>query len=127
MTDDLIKKLREATGPSRELDCDIERAIHPNSLATALIGVCQIGSVPRYTSSIDAAMSLVPAGWYGRVEPRFYEGEVVRWRAYAIKPDWSKVGTPLERDDFPHTAAEAATPTGALCIAALEARKGIRG
>lgn len=133
MTDDLIDRIRAAKGPDTWLDFEIQQHIEGwrnlgGGWREWADGTRErydyIQGAPAYTSSIDTAMSLVPGGWYGRVEPRFYEGEVVRWLAYAIKPDWSKVGTPLERDDFPHTETEAATPALALIIAALEARKG---
>lgn len=72
--DELIKRLEEATGPSRELDAEIavasggyffgdgelcyrdgETIVHP--------GHGGIDLAPKYTSSIDAALTLVPEGW----------------------------------------------------------------
>lgn len=80
---------------------------------------------PNYHSSQDAAFWLAPEGWYLRVEPRFYSDDNdVRWRAYAIKPDWSKWSP---HDDWFEVIGEddkilAATPALALAAAALLAR-----
>lgn len=53
---DLITRLEHAYGPDRELD----RAIH---IRDGLLGVGMYGDHPRYTASIDAALTLVPEGW----------------------------------------------------------------
>lgn len=52
--DDLIKRLREATEASRELDMEIAK------LAGVPYGPYK---APRYTASLDAAMTLIPKGW----------------------------------------------------------------
>lgn len=75
MTDllSLISKLEAATGPSRELDCEIALAVGWGSEdqraelrkytdhASRIFVAREIG-VPRYTGSLDAALTLVPDG-----------------------------------------------------------------
>ena len=67
---DLIEKLAQADGPSRELDAEIELAMglqHPDGVAECLAWLDQEhlaecpthGLLPRYTASIDAALTLV--------------------------------------------------------------------
>ena len=63
---------------------------------------------PRYTFSIDAALSLVPEGWHATINAR---------------PDWPTV----ELNEFPLPCRSvkllhARTTAIALCIAALKAR-----
>ena len=57
MTATLIDRLRDATEPSRELDVEFHEFINPR-----LGGVVAPEFVPRYTGSIDAAISTVPKG-----------------------------------------------------------------
>lgn len=75
--DDLVDRLRAATGPDRELDAEIAKALegveiqwrqanytmdlHPVQRypSTNHIGGYGIGPVPYYTASVDAALSLV--------------------------------------------------------------------
>lgn len=75
-----------------------------------------------FTGSLDAAMALVPTGWFGRFEPRFFiDGELVAWRAYCIRPKWDRY-TPM--DDWFDTVEDVAgaMPALALTAAALRAR-----
>ena len=78
--------------------------------------------IPYYTGSLDAAYRLAPNGWFLRVEPRFYsDDQQVRWRSYAIKPDWTRWSP---HDDWFEVIGEdeailAATPALAICAAAL--------
>lgn len=108
--EDLIARLEAATGPDRELDCLIDVAVgHPihNPHGPAEVANWpQRASgltVPAYTASIDAAMTLVPDGsgvmlfWFGDDE-RTGEAQVANKRA------------------------KAAAPALALCIAALKVR-----
>lgn len=69
--DDLIAKLEAATGPSRELDSAIAAALGVDGwtaeewdavIADPEIENPEIGSAPRFTRSIDAALTLVPEG-----------------------------------------------------------------
>jgi len=69
---ELIERLEKATGPDHGLDREIESYFwdspHPQWKSDA--------GLPRYTSSIDAALTLVPEGWRtASVEERFVGGE----------------------------------------------------
>ena len=138
----LIARLEKATGANRELDCRIHALVldtHPGGGRYCVVGQPTYYDEPRhffspdpemdwigydllnvsphYTSSIDAAMTLVPGGfairdwmiWPGQpcqltlLETHLKNGE--RWH-----------GSPDRR--WP---AKAATPAIALCIAALKA------
>jgi hypothetical protein len=79
----LIARVEAATGPDREVDAEIERMVsipygaidvkhYPNSWAGGHWFYCVFGlsgweeetqTIRRYTSSIDAAASLVPKGF----------------------------------------------------------------
>ena len=69
--EELIAALERADAPSRELELRIARDVldseplgHAAGLPDKLlIAQAEIGPWPRYTSSIDAALSLVPEGW----------------------------------------------------------------
>lgn len=156
----LADEVTAATGPDRELDCMIWAAV--NGLAVVWTGgddhiliidghvIGSIdpgkhsrnfgcnrretgpGSIPAYTASLDAAMSLVPEGW--AVEgmtwwPASPEG------ASNVSTEQSSVrmvGTSIERmgrrmiwghgGKDGRVEASAATPALALCAAALKAR-----
>lgn len=60
---DLIARLKQATGPSRELDEQIAALCHPTD--EPFLAAFENGRdyPDLYTSSIDAALSLVPEGW----------------------------------------------------------------
>ena len=119
MTQELIERLEKATGPDREIDCLIAVALNPafrieyapgvDTLVPYVVSPPRRGEVgvPRYTASIDAALSLVPA------DP--------------VYSDWT-----VERDDDSYQASvhaphgdlafsQGATPAIAMCIAALKA------
>lgn len=130
--DDLLQRLQAASGPSRELDAEIAEHIGDDRVVplTAwrysdewmrkddVLGWVASGPnmlstgdkfIPFYTSSIDAAMTLVPEGW------RFIAFDQMR----------GKVVCRIGGDGYPWVpspwgARNAAT---ALCIAALQARK----
>ena len=133
MTTELIAALEAAEGPSRELDRKIAAIAgwhrveprftrnHKHGAWIApedFIGVMSDGSpildslhgttlhreVPPYTSSIDAALTLVPDGW----------GWELRGSGYAnlMHPDHRQCDT----------EGYAATPATALVIAALRAK-----
>jgi hypothetical protein len=91
---DLASRCEQAMGPDQALDRDIRRAI-------------QIDAAPsNFTHSIDAATTLVPEGWCWGL---FDEPRAWLWP------------TPT-RDLLTGIQAKAATPTLALCAAALRAR-----
>lgn len=127
MTLTLIERLEAATGPDRVLECDI---YHELGLCNkAQDEICEDYYAPKYTSSIDSAMKLVPDGWYGRVSPRFYseydkfEKRIVLWDAYCIRPRWEEA-SPMNEDYFDvHGNADSHVSAPiALVIAALKAR-----
>lgn len=128
---EVIAKLEAATEGSRELDFRIQCAAAPSNdlpmghtSASLLVsaerigdwsGACRLSDCPLYTTSIDAALTLVP---------KPYEFLV---RAGAKKGDADGDRRPFAncmhpRSDGPMYGANAATPALALCIAALRAR-----
>ena len=112
MMEDLIKKLEAATEGSRELDGDIVRAILPKGKPFPLID-------PPYTTSIDAALTLVPEGWHvKRLENILFVREG-RWLKFS--PD--KWGITLAFSDLgvPYIISVSSTPDLAIVIAALKA------
>ena len=119
---ELIAKLEAATERSRELDAEIWA--HLNGFTGAIKGrwvggrwSWSVGSVgvwddelPHYTTSIDAALTLVPEGWHWTIEG---PDPLKRVSPYAL------LGLPGLRE----ADGRAATPALALCIAALRARE----
>jgi hypothetical protein len=122
-----IKALRErveaATGPDRELDRDLCEMLGDHN---EFLDCPQIGSlygISALTRSLDAAFALIEhcvPGSHGRVEPRFFEENEVRWRGYIIRPDWAK-WNPVDDDWFEVHQAMAATPPLAIVLALLTA------
>jgi hypothetical protein len=99
---ELAERCEKATGPDRDLDAEIDKAIHPDDWTDGLWFDPSRHDLPAYTASLDAAMSLVPEG--------------MLWLAgYAVD------GRAIATVDFDHQRA-AATPALALCAAALRAR-----
>lgn len=76
--DDLIRRLEQATGPDRELDAAIYEIVVGLRMYESIYERCgdlclryfpdptgpSYGRLPHYTSSLDAALTLVPEGWY---------------------------------------------------------------
>jgi hypothetical protein len=94
--EELIAALEAATGPSWELDgfiCEAVGAVKPEATP-------HWEWPPRYTASIDAALTLVPEGASGAIE-------------FGNHTQACVVGGPW---------CDGATPAIALCIAALKAR-----
>lgn len=118
MTGDLIKLLEQARGPDRELDTAIYRDIIRSGRATnhdALTPEQRASHfrdlAPRYTSSLDAALSLVPGGW--------------AWMVAVSPSEEGPAGASLWVDPGHHNtvyAEHAATASLALCVGALKAR-----
>lgn len=122
MSSDLISRIEAATGPDRALDAEIAvavgvvpegafrpcAALDPGTFAT---GAYTFWVAPRYTESVDAALTLVPENMLWRVglnkEPSKGESE----GAFL-----ARVG-----DSRFYYAATAAL---AMCAAALKARDG---
>ncbi len=106
MSEKLIKLLEEATEPNHNLDVAIAEAIgwfaaHPNE-----------HRAPDFTSSIDAALTLVPKYYRAIVctDPRMAAVTDVNQDDHWYEPE------------LHYSPVRAATPVIALCIAALKAR-----
>jgi hypothetical protein len=117
---DLIARLEKATRPDRVLDADIWESVGRAPVGQGFYrGSSEwdrhlwfapnlsvpIESPPSYTSSIDAALTLVPEGWEWALHA---EGGLYR----------VEMGDPMIGLEGEHETA----PAIALCIAALKAR-----
>lgn len=77
------------------------------------LGFCHDGGTPRYTRSLNAAVTLVPEGWFWRVGyTPIFNGWAHVSRTHADHCD--------RKDE--HSSTVARNPTLALCAAALRAR-----
>lgn len=95
----LAERVEALTGPSFQIECEISEAL----------GVPIPG--PAYTASIDAAVRLVPEGWFWRVgHSTLYDG-------------WAHINRrhPDSCEHGDEHSAQSATPALALCAAALRA------
>lgn len=151
---DLIERLEGLTGPCRECDALIARSIgmclHPNKTKSGAqsdtgfdcddCGADSWGNkskdgfnrrlsdgCPAYTASIDAAMTLVPEGWWLAgmcfCPPDFRTERDKEYSAQIAGPiTWGTIdyGGP-EEPLYEHESGDAATPAIALCIAVLKA------
>lgn len=127
---DLIERLGKAVGPDKELDWDLallagwERRdwdIASANLGWFAPGVPNVmhSDPPRYTASIDAALTLVPDGWAWAVrEHRDCPPPHSDALAKVSRVAW---GCP-EGELYEQSQARHPTPAIALCIAALRAR-----
>jgi hypothetical protein len=110
----LAERCEKATGPDRELDAEIARAIgwtNVSPVGHGHVGHCPnhfFGSVPLHTASLDAAMTLVP------------EGEQWNVASYPWAEHTHKAAAWVGNKRGPVIGA--ATPALALCAAALRAR-----
>lgn len=102
----LIERLEKAAGPDRSLERAIADVVGSVTPYRGFPGDEPTGVVnfPHYTSSLDAAMTLVPEGYEWSLT---WEAEIAR----------AEIGDPLLLME-----GEAATPAIAICIAALKAR-----
>lgn len=119
--DELIKRLEAASGPDRELDADIATSLgkpvckdDPCNWVIKYPGAYDYRKLPRYTASIDAALTLVPEGldWF----VKHYASAGGKYGAVVTSPEIAA----RSWGDYSHD--DAATPAIALCIAALRAR-----
>lgn len=124
--DELIERLEKASGPDRRLDFDIWFAASPEGKIEREWPQDQLkmpwdqwfenwksdrSAFPDYTTSIDAAVTLVPEGFAWQVcQENFGRAE-----------SWSRDGGRLSATTQVR-ADRCATPAIALCIAALKAR-----
>ncbi len=130
--EELIGRLEKATGPDRELDFDI--AIQTgwkiaddcafSDYAKQYPKLARKDNFPYYTSSIDAALTLVLEGFRWRVER--YNIDETKCRA-----ELAEVGQIINAGmDYGigikcRAQTSASTPALALCIASLRARLAI--
>lgn len=126
---DLIERIESACGPDREIDCEIMCAANgwtfrkilqraPNGQGVSFR--CSDGDkglygTPKYTGSLDAAMTLVPSDAFWRLGHDGNGADPSEYRAQIIVP---MVGG---RD--PQGISVAETPALALCAAALKVFK----
>ena len=102
----LIDRLEAAVGPDNELDADIERWVHNISGATGRI-LMPFGTKP-FTSSVDAALTLIPNGHTWSIGTR----DEKAWGSEAkARPYWAECG---------NVDTAASNPALALCTAALK-------
>lgn len=107
--EELAARVEAATGPDRELDGAIGRAVG----ATPLM-MCDTGNVEifaSFTASLDAALTLVPEGWFWQVGQGNHA-----WAAVYENP----IAPSMRVDPI------AATPALALCSASLQAIAALR-
>lgn len=136
MLEGLIERVEAATGPDRELDCeiaiaagavpdDMERSFHPNVWR----GIYDNRSwrAPEYSASLDAAMTLVPRGWI--VEIRRYFNSDGEYVAAVWLTDSFTVERGCDDDEKVTVSAriveqnQGVDPTpSAICAASLRAR-----
>ncbi len=65
----IIERLEKATGPDRALDEAIFEAVHGRKRHISTFEqVDPSETLPPYTSSVDAALTLVPEGWTRAVD-----------------------------------------------------------
>lgn len=117
---ELIKRLEAATGPDRELDVAICRAIEyevradkrmPGKWFYEPVKQYSWQEVPAYTASLDAALTLVAEGWLWTM-----------WAAQPTESDrWAADASVYYKAEAKFRG-EGVTPALALCIAALRAR-----
>jgi len=107
-TEELAERCEKATGPLRELELDIHETLFGRGY-TANWFQTDGSRVPRYTASLEAAMTLVPEGcqeWHCGRNIKTGKGQ-----AYLLNP--ATMRAPI----YVH----AETPALALCAAALRA------
>lgn len=124
----LAERVEALSGPDREVDSEIDRLTFRGPFEDRLCGCmgnCLPGhpaydgacvSVPHYTASLDAAMTLVPDVFSGQIWLRFNEGERNKPHAAIWSHDDGN-GKPSRVN----VEAKASTPALALCVAALRA------
>jgi hypothetical protein len=118
----LIERLEKASGPDREVDAAIMYAEIERGAGMTVARIPELTETASYyTSSIDAALTLVPEGWpidqlswWPRVPQNYEDQRVCRVKIIALRPDGF-----ADKECF-HAVAK--SPAIALCIAALKAR-----
>jgi hypothetical protein len=128
---DIIERLEKATGPDQDLDEDIFDMAWPvksrNGLTWRERGQQMLTSdaiTPRYTASIDAAMTLKPNGLGIYLRHSLRDGERLTAEVHLTRIVSQVLGVNASYSGE-HDFAEGHAPTIplALCIAALKARE----
>lgn len=139
----LASAIEKLEGPCRETDALVHRAVYPDQLIMTDAGgykgerpvrhtpigalewnnwadIADLIQAPRYTASIDAAMTLVPTGH--TVQLSDWEHEQLReqgaWQAIVL-PRGARGG--MTDYTFSNRCDHASTPALALCAASLRA------
>ncbi len=130
---ELAERAEKAEGPDGYLDVEIKFAIAgqrnvgggwAETIATGeRVRVDYLA--PFYTASLDAALTLVPQGWYWRC------GRTTSYQAWAVVNRTHPDHCEPNQDEFfahrEHWKTEKWTPVLALCAAALHARAAALG
>lgn len=125
---DLVSKLEAATDASRELDADIWlrctqdgsefTQMYRRNPALVIAGDRMAEGLPNFTSSVDAALILVPANkWWVIGRGRLQIAEKLYGAFVYAEEQFDGAGDPI-LEGFGESAATAAA---AMCIAALRA------
>ncbi len=115
---DLIERLEKLTGPEGEVDADIARHFGHAVVNMPLSGPHyeeDATPVLHYTASLDAALTLVPEGWFMDLS---IDSSGTGW-VVLTRPG----GGFLSGEGEIERHGDAAIPAAALCIAALKARE----
>lgn len=125
---DLVARLEKATGPDRDIDELIAEAVgYKVCSETQAYGRSWnspsgyfIGAAPKFTDSLDAAVTLIPEGWAWSVHVGgcYATGRLLKPRAELAEAVETQFGPAVGI----RSQIEAATPAIAICIAALKAR-----
>ncbi len=107
--EELIAALEAATGPSWDLDAEIW--LQSDGLRRSGNVPSYTVNVPYYTSSLDAALTLVPKGWAWMTGCAPGEGF------------FAELQTMEDGGPYREASAVASSAPIALCIAALRARQ----
>ena len=109
---ELIARLEKATGPDRELDEAIAAACQAYEVikvhSPPLLQNCTVQNTPLFTASIDAALTLVPEGWWWTIKHAPH-----RRGAFVSLHNHNIGGGDL-------SIADSLTPALAICLAALK-------
>lgn len=117
---DLIARLEAASGPNRQIDEMLFELVHGRARRRSTFEQYDPSeTLPHYTSSIDAGLTLVPEGFPWDV------GGPVRKDVYGKDAGKFSANCGSVPDKGFIVYGLATTPALALCIAALKARKAL--
>jgi hypothetical protein len=111
----LAETVQKLTGPDRSVDAAIQRALGSDNGEHWFCGadgqLTKDDLAPAFTTSLDAAMSLVPEGWHMRIN-----GVNNSWHV-SLNPTWHGA-PPIRANGFAATPALALTAAALLALAA---------